>query len=129
MRRPTTGTLVLLTGLGDMLFVPVLFRGQLADIGSAGVLGTVMFDKHASPKAAALWFASKGALLVGLGQFARAHQRLTGTLPATPGSVVIAFGAAGGVIAPISGFWTYVALGSLWSPTRAAEHRVWHRQK
>jgi hypothetical protein len=71
---------VLLTGLGDMLFVPVLFREQVADIGSARVLATVMFDERAGPKAAALWFASKGALLVALGQFARAHQRLTGTL-------------------------------------------------
>ena len=114
MRRPTRGTLVLVTGLGDMLFVPVLFRGQLADIGSAKVLGTVMFDERAGPKAAALWFAKKGALLVALGQFARVQQRETATLPATPGWVLIALGAAGGVIAPISGFWMYIALGSLW---------------
>jgi hypothetical protein len=120
MRRPTTGTLVLLTGLGDMLFVPVLFREQLAEIRSAGVRGTVMFDERAGPKAAALWFASKGALLVALGQFARAHQRITGTLPATPGWVLLALGAAGGGIAPISGFWVYLALGSLWvSDSRA----------
>jgi hypothetical protein len=114
MRRPRTGTLVLMTGLGDVLFVPVLFRGELAEIGSGGVLGAVMFRERASPKAAAVWFASKGALLVALGQFARAHQRLTGTLPAAPGWVLIALGAAGGVIAPISGFWVYIALGSLW---------------
>ena len=31
MRRPRTRTLVLLTGLGDMLFVPVPFKHQLAD--------------------------------------------------------------------------------------------------
>jgi hypothetical protein len=111
---------VLLTGLGDMLFVPVLFRGQLADMGSAGVLGTVMFDERASPNAAALWFASKGALLVALGQFARAHQKVTGTLPPAPGWVLIALGAAGGIIAPISGFWVYLGLGSLWvSDSRA----------
>jgi hypothetical protein len=114
MRRPTTGTLVLLTGLGDLLFVPALFREQLADIGRAKVLRAVTFDERASPKAAAVWFASKGALLVALGQFARAHERLTGTLPATPGWGLIALGAAGGVIAPISGFWVYMALGSLW---------------
>ena len=114
MRRPTTGTLALLTGLGDMLFVPLLFRGQLAEISSARVLGTVMFDERASPKAAALWFASKGALLVALGQFARSHQRLTGTLPATPGWVLIALGTAGGMVAPISGSWVYIALGSRW---------------
>jgi hypothetical protein len=111
---------VLLTGLGDTLFVPVLYGRQLKDIGSAGVLGTVMFDERASPNAAALWFVSKGALLVALGQFARAHQRLTGTLPATPGWTLIALGAAGGVVAPISGFWVYIALGSLWvSDSRA----------
>jgi Family of unknown function (DUF6463) len=105
---------VLLTGLGDMLFVPVLFRRQLDDIGSAGVLGTVMFDERASPNAAALWFASKGAMLAALGQFARAHQRLTGTLPAAPGWALLALGAAGGIVAPVSGFWVYIVLGSLW---------------
>jgi Family of unknown function (DUF6463) len=120
VRRPTTGTLVLLTGIGDMLFVPVLFRGQLGEIGSDGVLGTVMFNERASPKAAALWFASKGALLVALGQFARTHQRVTGTLPATPGMVLVGLGAAGVIMAPISGFWVYIALGSLWvSDSRA----------
>ena len=120
MRRPTTGTLVLLTGIGDMLFAPVLFRGELVEIGSAGVLRTVMFDERAGPKAAALWFASKGALLTALGQFARAHQRDAGTLPATPGWVLIGLGAAGAIIAPISGFWAYIALGSLWvSDSRA----------
>ena len=120
LRRPTTGTLVLVTGLGDVLLVPVLFRRQLADIGSAKVLGTVMFDQRASPSAAALWFASKGALLVALGQFARAHERLTGTLPAAPGWVLVGLGAAGGIVAPISGFWSYIALGSLWvSDSRA----------
>jgi hypothetical protein len=102
-----------LTGLGDLLLVPVLFRGQLGEIGSAGVLGTVMFDERASSKAAAVWFASKGALLVALGQFARVHQRLTGTLPETPGWVLMALGATGGTIAPISGFWVYLALGWL----------------
>lgn len=73
-----------------------------------------MFDERASPKAAALWFASKGTLLVALGQFARAHQRLTGTLPAAPGWALVALGAGGAMIAPISGFWVYVALGSVW---------------
>jgi Family of unknown function (DUF6463) len=105
---------VLLTGLGDMVFAPVLFRRQVADMSSAGVLGTVLFEERASPNAAALWFASKGVLLVALGQFARTHQRLTGTLPTAPGLVLIALGATGGIIAPISGFWTYIALGSLW---------------
>jgi hypothetical protein len=126
MKRPTTGTLVLLTGVGDMLFVPVLFREQLADIGSARVLGTVMFGERASPKGAALWFASKGALLIGLGQFARAHHRLTGTLPAAPGWVLIALGATGGIMAPTSGFWLYVVLGSLWvsdSRLKRSDHR------
>ena len=120
MRRPTTGTLVVLTGLGDMAFVPVLFGEELAEMRSRGVLGTVMFDERASPKAAALWFASKGALLVALGQFARGHQRLTGTLPATPGWVLVALGAVGVITAPISGFWVYVGLGALWvSDSRA----------
>jgi hypothetical protein len=114
MKHPSTGTLVLVTGCADVLFTPVLFKEQLAAMRSGKVAGTVMFDERASPKAAALWFASKGALLVGLGQLAQAHQRKMGTLPATPGWVLIALGAVGGTVAPISGFWVYVALGSVW---------------
>jgi len=115
---------VLLIGLGDILFVPVLFSQQLADIGSGGVLGAVMFDERAGPKAAALWFASKGALLVALGQFARTHQRQTGRLPAAPGWLLITLGAIGGILAPISGSWVYIALGALWvSDSRTAASR------
>ena len=54
----------------------------------------------------------QGALLVALGQFARAHQRLSGTLPATPGWVPVAAVATGAMIAPASGLWVYHALGS-----------------
>ena len=114
MRRPTTGTLVLLVGLGDILFTVILFASQLADIGSAGVLGAVMFDERAGEKAAALWFAVKGVMLVMVGQLARAHERLAGTLPAAPGWLLIALGGIGAVVAPISGFWVYIALGTLW---------------
>ena len=64
---PDNGTLAVLTGLGDMLFVHIPFRAQLDEIGSAGVLGTVMSDERAGPKTSALWFASKSALLVALG--------------------------------------------------------------
>lgn len=85
MRRPTTGTLVLLIGLGDVFLAGVLFAGQLADIASAGVLGAVMFDERAGEEAAAVWFGAKGVLLVMVGQLAREREQLEGPLPAGPG--------------------------------------------
>src|SRR5262249_28012875 len=114
MRRPNTGTLALAIGLGDIALVPVLFSEQLRDIGSSGLLGSVMFDDRADPRAAALWFATKGLMLVGLGLLARAHEELTGSLPAAPGWVLVALGGLGALIAPVSGFWVYLALGMLW---------------
>ena len=114
MGRPSTGTLVLLVGLGDILFVPVLFTRQLSDIGSAGVFASVKFSERAGEPAAAVWFAAKGVLLVMVGQLARRHERLTGTLPSAPGWLLAALGAAGVGVAPISGFWVYTALGALW---------------
>ena len=105
---------MLLVGLGDIFLTFVLFAGQVADIGSAGVLGAVMFDERAGGEAAAVWFAMKGGMLVIVGQLARTHERLVGTLPAAPGWVLVVLGGIGAVVAPISGFWVYIALGALW---------------
>jgi hypothetical protein len=63
---------VLLVGLADVALSAILFADQFADIGAAGVVGTVMFDERAG------------------------------------------LGLVGGIIAPISGFWIYLALGGLW---------------
>jgi hypothetical protein len=114
MRRPKTSTLVILCGLGDLLFTALLFANQLVTIGTDGVFGAVMFDERADPQAAALWFAMKGGLLVVVGLVARAYQNLTGSLPQTPGWVLAAVGVAGAIVAPVSGFWVYIALGALW---------------
>jgi hypothetical protein len=73
-----------------------------------------MFDERAGEEAAALWFAAKGVMLVMVGQLARAHERLAGTLPAAPGWLLVALGGMGAIVAPISGFWVYIALGALW---------------
>jgi hypothetical protein len=114
MKRPTTPTLVVLVGLGDLLFTAVLFGAQLADIGADGVFGAVMFDERAGANAAALWFAMKGGMLVIVGLVARAYQDVTGSLPQVPGWVLAALGVAGAIVAPVSGFWVYIALGALW---------------
>jgi hypothetical protein len=114
MRRPTIGTLVLLVGFADLVFTVLLFARQLADIGSVGVLGAVMFDQRAGREAAALWFGAKGVLVVAVGQLARAHERVASRLPEAPGWMFIALGALGAIIAPMSGFWVYIALGALW---------------
>jgi uncharacterized protein DUF6463 len=114
MRRPITGTLVLLVGVMDVVLSAVLYADQLADIGAAGVVGAVMFGERAGPEAAALWFAVKGVLLIVVGQLARAYEKLDRALPAAPGWLLAALGLVGGIIAPISGFWVYLALGALW---------------
>jgi hypothetical protein len=114
MRRPTTGTLVLFVGLGDLLFTVVLFAAQLADIGKNGVFGVVMFDERAGANAAALWFAMKRGMLVVVGLTARAYERVGRALPPAPGWALAALGVAGAIVAPISGFWAYIALGALW---------------
>ena len=114
MTRPKTATLVLLVGLGDLLFTAVLFASQLAAIGADGVFGAVMFSERADGQAAALWFAMKGGMLIVVGLIARAYENLAGTLPQAPGWVLAALGVAGAIVAPVSGFWVYIALGALW---------------
>jgi pheromone shutdown protein TraB len=108
-----TGTLVLLVGIGHVFLAVLLFAGQFADIVTGGVLGAVPFNQRAGQEAAAIWFTVNGVLLVMLGQLARVHQR-TARLPASPGWLFIGLGAAGEVLAPVSGFLVYVALGILW---------------
>jgi hypothetical protein len=125
MKRPTTGTFVLLVGLADVALSSVLFTDELAHIGSAGVFGTVMFDERAGPEAAAVWFAAKGVILIMAGQLARGYEKLGRKLPAGPGWLLAALGAVGAIIAPVSGFWIYLALGALWlfdSPTEVRQH-------
>jgi hypothetical protein len=114
MKRPTTATLVLLVGLGDLIFTGVLFTGQLAAIGAHGVFGAVTFSDRAGPQAAALWFAVKGGMLVIVGLLARAYENIAGRLPQAPGWILATVGVAGVIIAPVSGFWVYIALGGLW---------------
>jgi hypothetical protein len=114
MRRPTTPELVLVVGLGDLLFTAVLFATQLAEIGADGVFGAVAFDERAGGGAAALWFAMKGGMLIVVGLVARAYEKLAGTLPQAPGWVLAALGVAGAIVAPVSGFWVYIALGAVW---------------
>lgn len=109
-----TGLLVLLVGVGHILLAALLFADQLADIASAGVVAALAFDERASEEAAAVWFTVNGALLVMVGQLARVHQRVGGTLPASPGWLLLGLGVLGALVAPVSGFWAYIALGVLW---------------
>jgi pheromone shutdown protein TraB len=109
-----TGSLVLLVGLGHIVLAGVLFADQLGDLVSDGLVAAVRFDDRASEEAAAIWFTVNGVLLVMVGQLARAHERLVGKLPSSPGWVLAALGAVGAAVAPVSGFWVYIALGALW---------------
>ncbi len=109
-----TGLLVLLVGVGHVLLAGLLFADQFASIASAGVLGSIPFGERASDEAAAIWFTVNGVLLVTLGQLARLDQRLGRTLPASPGWLLIGLGAIGAAVAPVSGFYVYIVLGTLW---------------
>jgi hypothetical protein len=107
-----TGTLALVIGVGHVILTLLLFPTQLADIVSAGVVASVRFNERASEQAAAVWFAVNGFLLVIIGQLAGAHQK-TSRLPASPGLLLAALGVVGAIVAPISGFWVYIVLGTL----------------
>jgi Na+-driven multidrug efflux pump len=109
-----TGLLVLLVGLGHLVLVVLLFAGPIGDIVSDGVIAAVPFDERASTEAAAVWFTVNGVLLIMLGQLARAFQAGGTSLPPSPGWLFIGLGVAGAAVAPISGFYVYVALGALW---------------
>ncbi len=104
----------MLVGLADVALSAILFADQLAEIGAAGVVGTVMFDQRAGPEAAGVWFAAKGVILVMVGQLARGYEKEDRPLPVGPGWLLAGLGLVGGIIAPISGFWIYLALGGLW---------------
>jgi len=115
-----TGLFVELVGVGHLVLAVVLFAGPLRDIVSGGVIASVPFNERASEEAAAVWFTESGALLIILGQVSRVFQANGGRLPPSPGWLFIAIGATGAAVAPISGFWVYLGLGSLWvSDSRA----------
>jgi len=105
---------VLLVGVGHVFLAGLLFADPFGDIVSSGVIAAVPFDARASEEGAALWFTVNGVLLVMLGQLARAHQLHAGRLPASPGWLLVGLGLCGAVAAPVSGFWVYLALGTLW---------------
>jgi hypothetical protein len=109
-----TGLLVLGVGLGHVVLAVLLFADPIGDIISAGVIAAVLFDERASAEAAAVWFTVNGVLLIMLGQLARAFQARGDSLPPSPGWLFIGLGVAGAAVAPISGFYVYVALGALW---------------
>ena len=100
--------------LSILLLAGLLFADPLGDIASSGLIAAVPFDARASEEGAALWFIVNGVLLVMLGQLARVHQLHTGRLPASPGWLLAGLGLGGAVVAPVSGFWVYLALGTLW---------------
>jgi Family of unknown function (DUF6463) len=109
-----TGPLVLVVGVGHVFLAGLLFADQLGDIASSGLIAAVPFDARASEEGAALWFTVNGVLLIMLGQLARSHHLHAGRLPTSPGWLLVGLGLCGAVVAPVSGFWVYLALGTLW---------------
>jgi hypothetical protein len=105
---------VLVVGVGHVFLAGLLFADPFAHIASSGLLAAVPFHARATEQGAALWFIVNGVLLIMLGQLARVHQLQAGRLPAPPGWLLAGLGLGGAVVAPVSGFWVYLALGTLW---------------
>ena len=111
MTRPLAGPLLL--GIDALhLLVGVLVHGQaLADMAREGVIGTLAPRAGALllDREAAFWFETAGVGVLLLGGLALWVERRVGVLPASLGWALLAVVALGVSVAPVSGFWAFVA--------------------
>ena len=106
MRR-WIGPLLMATGVLDILYVFVFHYRQLAAIAGDGFFNAVEPDVAYATfdREMAFWHLTFGLMAVILGALIRWTQARTGTLPAFLGWSLLALGAAGVVLMPVSGFW------------------------
>jgi uncharacterized membrane protein len=110
--RPLAAPLLIATGIGHALLGFVLFREPLAAIAGDGVLDSIRYGQF--DRAAAFWFLLFGPVCVALGRivahaFARGDVRLLCLIARH----LLAIGAIGAAIMPISGFWLVIAIAFL----------------
>jgi len=92
------GTLHLLAG-------PVFYPQPLAAIVQDGFFNAVNLNPAQFDREAAFWWTEFGVMLLLLGGLVHWAQAKTGTLPAFLGWSLMAIGAVGVILMPISGFW------------------------
>lgn len=104
MRR-LGGPLLMATGVLDLLYVLVFHFRQLAAIAGDGFFDAVELDPAQLDREAAFWHLTFGTTVLILGALVHWAQAMTGSLPAFLGWSLLAFGAAGVILMPASGFW------------------------
>jgi hypothetical protein len=120
MMSRRTGFLLMATGIGHFLVGLVLFHQPLAAIVREGIVNSIppqLADRLGGAdfgREAAFWFVLYGPLLCLLGQIAnRALERRDTVILRLLGWNLLATGAAGALIMPLSGFWFVIGLAVL----------------
>jgi hypothetical protein len=85
-----------------------IFARPLADIVRAGGFNAV--EPHWD-RATAFWFLVSGGLIFTLGQFTDWTEQRDTALPPSLGWSLLAIGAGGGFLMPVSGFWLVIPQG------------------
>lgn len=104
MRR-LCGPLLMATGVLDLLYVFLFHSRQLAAIAGDGFFGAVELDPAQFDRETAFWHLMFGLMALILGGLVHWAQAGTGRLPAFLGWSLLALGAAGVILMPVSGFW------------------------
>jgi len=106
------GRALIATGIGHTVVGLVLFREPLAAIWRDGVANTIRDGQY--DREAAFWFLLFSPLCVLLGQLVdHATARRDRWLLALVGWNVLAIGAVGALMMPVSGFWILLVLAPL----------------
>ncbi len=104
MRR-LSGPLLMATGVLDLLYVLVFHSRQLAAIAQDGFFDAVELHPAQLDQETAFWHLTFWATVLILGALVHWAQARTGNLPAFLGWSLLALGAVGAVLMPVSGFW------------------------
>ena len=112
MRR-FCGPLLMATGVLDLLVCLLLYPAPLGAIARGGFFNTVERQPPQLDREVAFWHVASGTMLVFLGALVHWAQARTATLPAFLGWSLLAFGAAGAILVPVSGFWALLPQAGL----------------
>ncbi len=114
MRR-LCGPLLMATGVLDILYVLIFHLRQIAAIAGDGFVNAVEPNVSFSTldREVAFWHFTFGATVLILGALIHWAQNRTWTLPAFLGWAVLAIGAGGVILMPVSGFWIVLPQGVL----------------
>jgi hypothetical protein len=108
--RALSGTLLMAVGGLDLLYVLVFHSRQLAAIAGDGFFSAVALGPAHLDREIAFWHLMFGFTVLVLGGLIRWTQARTGTLPSFLGWSLLALGAFGATLVPVSGFWLLLPL-------------------